>query len=68
MLHLLWRHEQTDLYGQYSTYSEHFQAIHHNLAEKISEYKPFAAEINQAQEMLETADAQQQWDLLAPGV
>ena len=39
-----------------------------NTAHILNIFKPFAAETNQSKEMLETADVQQQWDLLAPGV
>ena len=68
MLYLPWRNEQSDLYGEYSTYAQHFQAIQESLAQKITEFEPYKSEVNQAQELLETADLEQQWDLLAPGV
>jgi len=33
MLYLPWRDEQSDLYGEYSTYAEHFQAIQDRLTQ-----------------------------------
>jgi len=68
MLYLPWIDEQSDLYGGYSTYAEHFQAIQDRLTQKISEFEPYKHDVNQAQEMLETANLEQQWDLLVPGV
>jgi len=38
------------------------------LSEKISFYDPYATEVTAAQDLLETADVDQQWDLLVPGV
>ena len=68
MLYHPWRHEQTDLYAQYNTYSEHFETIKQHLADKIKEFEPFHAEVTHAQEVAETAHLQQRWDLLAPEV
>ena len=38
MLYHPWIHEQTDLYAQYNTYSEHFETIKQHLADKIKEF------------------------------
>ena len=68
MLYIPWRNEHSDLYGEHNTYLLHFQVIQSTLSKKISEFEPFKSEVNQAQELLETANLEQQWDLLVPGV
>jgi len=68
MLYLPWRNEQTDLYGQYNTYSDHLQAVQNELSVTIKQFEPFDAEVSHAQEVAETAHMQEQWDLLAPEV
>ena len=68
MLYLPWRNEHSDLYGEHNTYLQHFQVIQSTLSQKISEFEPFKSEVNQAQDLLETANLEQQLDLLVPGV
>jgi len=68
MLYFPWRNEDTDLYGEFQSYSEHAEFIKDELAAKISDFGPFAPAVDQAQEHLETVDIEEQWDLLVPRV
>ena len=68
MLYFPWRNESTDLLGTFQTHLEHFESIKQQLSQKISIYEPYANEVTAAQDLLETADVHQQWDMLAPGV
>ena len=60
MLYLPWRNEQTDLYGQYDTYSHHLQAVQNELSVAIKQFEQFDAEVSHAQEVAETAHMEQQ--------
>jgi len=68
MLYLPWRNETTDLLGQYATFTEHLESVKHLLADKVAEFEPFEEEVTAAQDLLASADVEQQFDLLVPGV
>jgi len=68
MLYFPWRNEDTDLYGEFHTYSAHAEFIKEELASKISDFEPFAPAVQQAQEFIEAGDIEEQWNLLVPGV
>jgi len=67
MLYLPWRNETTDLLGQHATFTQHWESVKQHLADKVAEFEPFASEVTAAQDLLASADVEQQWDLLAPG-
>ena len=68
MLYFPWRNKDTDLYGEFQTYSAHAEFIKEKLASKISDFEPFAFAVQQAQEFIEAGDIEEQWNLLVPGV
>ena len=68
MLYFPWRNEHVDLYGEFETYTEHYDAIKTQLTCKISDFEPYANEVEMAQQFAETENIQEQWDLLVPGV
>ena len=67
MLYLPWRNETTDLLGQYPTFTQHWESVKQHLADKVAEFQPFESEVSAAQDLLASADVEQQWDLLTPG-
>ena len=68
MLYLPWRNEHVDLYSEFETYTEHYDAIKTQLACKISDFEPYANEVEMAEQFAQAEDIQEQWDLLVPGV
>jgi len=60
MLYLPWRNEHVDLYDTFQTYSEHYRAVEALLASKISEFEPFASQVDSAQQFVAANDIQEQ--------
>ena len=67
MLYLPWRNETTDLLGQHATFTQHWESVKQHLADKVAKFEPFESKVTPAQDLLASADVEQQWDLLAPG-
>jgi len=56
------------LLGTFKTHFEHFESIKQQLSQKIAFYEAYSNEVTAAQDLLETADIHEQWDILVPGV
>jgi hypothetical protein len=68
MLFTHWRNEDTDLYGGFTTFEEHYNHIKLSLTEQLQVYEPFIDATDHAENSSTLNTAEQHWDLLAPSI
>jgi hypothetical protein len=69
MLYTHWRNEESDLYAEFDTYEENNNTTRDQLIEQTHLYEPFIDAVETAQSALaaDAAEAEDQWNILAPG-
>ena len=66
MLYTSWRNEESDLYGGFQTYEDHYNYRKQDIEHQMDIYEPFTQAVDFAEKMLAAEEPEEDWDILAP--